>query len=171
MLKNKPLIVSLILIIFLISYLIISSNIKDLTKNNQILKSRLEELEIENQTIKEHYETEYFLRDTLDIKARSIYKSLIEKDLTMLEREVSNNTKVLPDTIIFTTENGEVSYDLYTRKDTPILRQRYYILSEDNRTFTTGYEIHSEYYDSIPVIIMIFSYENEDWKLSSILTE
>ncbi|QUH19515.1 hypothetical protein [Alkaliphilus sp. B6464] len=171
MLKNKPLFILFILIGLLISYLVLSSKTTVNTEDNQILKNRIAELEIENQTIKEHYKTEYELRNILDIKARNIYTALIEKDLTTLETEVSNNAKVLPDRIIFTDNNSETIYDLSNFLETPVLRQRYYILSTDKTTFTTGYEIYAKNTESIPVITMIFSYENGDWKLNSLQPE
>ncbi len=58
MFKNKLFIILFMLIGLLTSYLIIRRNTTVLTEDNQVLKNRIEELEIENKAIKEHYKIE-----------------------------------------------------------------------------------------------------------------
>lgn len=162
--KNKALI-GIIIIGLLVSFSLFRGNVAELTK----LENRIRELETENEAIKEHYKTEYELRNVLDLMAREIYDAMEEKDLDTLKKAVSNSTEVLEDKIVFKNDNMENVYDFSYSSEVPfVLRQRYYELSPDKKNFVTGYEIIIKGAEQIPVITMIFSYENGKWKLSSL---
>ena len=166
--KNKILIVIIIIIGLIVSFPLFRGYAADITT----LKNRIEELEIENQAIKEHYKTEYELRNGLDLKARKIYDAMEEKDLDTLQKAVTSSAEVLEDRMVFNSDNMENVYDFSYSSEVPfVLRQRYYELSPDKRTFVTGYEIIIKGAEQIPVITMIFTYENGKWKLSNLLPE
>lgn len=163
--KNKALIVIIILIGLLVIFSLFRGNDVEIT----MLENRIEELEMENEAIKEHYKTEYEQRNVLDLMSREIYDAMKEKDLDRLKKSVTSGTEVLEDKIVFKIGNIESIYDFSHISEVPrVLRQRYYNLSPDKETFTTGYEIIIQDAEYIPVITMVFSYENERWKLSSL---
>ncbi|SCZ02360.1 hypothetical protein [Alkaliphilus peptidifermentans] len=171
MYKNK-IFVLVILILFVGCFYFISSiKTAQYEHSIEILENQIEELEEESRAIKEHYKTEYELRNLLDIKSRKIYKAIEKKDLITLEAEISEKTQIFSDKVIFREDNKDIIYDFQNSELSSALRQRYYELSADKSTFITGYEMLFPNAESIPVIIMTYIYENGDWKLSSIVFE
>lgn len=141
------------------------------SNNIDELNLRIAELERENAAIKEHCSETYRLRNELDIKARKIYKALETQDIDTLKEEVSKNTKVLSDSILFDNEYGKYHFKFSPSDKLPVLRQRWYELSPDQETFSTGYEILWEDTEYMPVISFTFSKEEGEWKLVFITTE
>lgn len=167
MLKSKILIVTIVFIGVIVSFSLFRGNAAELTK----LENRIKELETENEAIKEHCKAEYELRNVLDLKARKIYDAMEEKDLDALQNAVTSSAEILEDKIVFKNNMKNV-YDFSYSSQVPfVLRQRYYELSPDKKTFVTGYEIIIKGAEQIPVIIMIFTDENGKWKLSNLLSE
>ncbi|KAB3539067.1 hypothetical protein F8154_01145 [Alkaliphilus pronyensis] len=165
---NKLLVFIIVVVVLIVSFSYFRYNTAEIT----ILQNRIEELETENQAIKEYYTAQYELRNKLDLMARKIYAAMNEKDLDTIKNAVTSSTEVLEDKLIFKEDNKEFIFDFSHISEAPtVLRQRYYELSPNRKTFETGYEIILKDAEYIPVITMIFTEEKGEWKLSSILSQ
>ena len=135
------------------------------------LNLRIVELEKEIENIEEYHSNSYEVRNHLDIESRNIYKAFENKDVTTLKEKTTKDTVFHLDEIIFAYDNSTSYIKLDSFRDSPTLRQRWYDLSSDYKTFMTGYEIIHEDYESIPVINFTFVIEDGEWKLCSITNE
>lgn len=160
---------SILLVIFLIVLSVFtytrSNELIEAKKEVENLNFKIEEQEKTIEKLNYHYQMEYEYRNILDIKARSIYDALKNLNLDYLKGEVAVGVTVENDKIVF--EDGNIC-KLFRSDYDYILRQRYYVLSDNELSFETGYEIISENVDSITVCIMEFKYQGDEWKLSNI---
>ncbi len=142
--------------------------IENTEKELKEISTKLKDKETELDMLKLQYKTEYESRNIIDIKARKIYDSFINRDIEYLKSEVSSGVIVENDKITF--ENGYM-YLLTEKNEDFVLRQRHYSLNEDKTKFITGYEILLNNAESIPVYNFEFINENGEWKLNNIYEE
>lgn len=143
-------------------------DIENKEKELKEMSMKFEDKENEFERFKLHFMTEYDSRNLIDIKSRQIYDAFINQDIEYLKSEVSNSVKVENEKILF--ENGYV-FSLGIKHENYVLRQRYYILNEDETKFETGYEILMENVEFVPVYNFEFIKENGEWKLNNIYEE
>jgi len=163
----------LIILLVLLSIFTYSkaNELKDVKANVEQLNIEIEKqnIEIEKQEktvekIANHYRREYDNRNIIDMKVRDIYDALKTLNYDYLKNEVATGVSVENNKIVF--ENGNL-YEFGPKNHDYVLRQRYYVLSEDELNFETGYEVIEKNVDSLYVCIMEFVYQNEEWKLSN----
>ena len=135
------------------------------------LNLRIVELEKEIENIEEYHSKSYEVRNHLDIESRNIYKAFENKDVTTLKEKTTKDTVFHLDEIIFAYDNSTSYIKLDSFGGSPTLRQRWYDLSSDYKTFMTGYEIIRQDSESIPVINFTFVIEDGEWKLCFITNE
>jgi len=152
--------------------------INELKLENQKLRSEVTALW--HITKEQHAQIEqakkrYELRNTLDIKARSIISALNKGVFGEAEQALlSENVDIQTDRLVFFLD-GHTNEILFfeNRLDYKRVRQRYYELDEENR-FITGYEVAllpgnlSGGEDKRGVLVFIFEEKANEWKLANI---
>lgn len=119
--------------------------------------------------LQEKYQVEYDLRNILDIKAHRILKAMSIKDIDFLETVAASKVTVSENSLLADFDKWREVFDFPT--ELLNVRQRWFYLSEDKFTFTSGYEIIMPSTERIDLLNFEFIFEDNEWKLNSIRTE
>ncbi|MGV8146429.1 MAG: hypothetical protein ACLKAK_09125 [Alkaliphilus sp.] len=140
-----------------------------LAEENATLHEEIEFIFEDMLTLQEHYQKEYDLRNVLDIKAHKILKAMVVKDITYLENVVAQKVTVYEN--YFSSDFGKWRETFDFPTETLNIRQRWFSLSDDRATFTSGYEFIVLGVERINLLNFEFIFEEGEWKLNSIRTE
>lgn len=140
-----------------------------LAEENVSLHEEIEFIFEDMLLLQEKHQIEYDLRNILDIKTHRILKAMSIKDTDFLETVVASKVTVSENSLLADFDKRREVFDFPT--ELLNVRQRWFYLSEDKFTFTSGYEIIMPSTERIDLLNFEFIFEDNEWKLNSIRTE
>ncbi len=140
-----------------------------LAEENVSLHEEIEFIFDDMLLLQEKYQIEYDLRNILDIKAHRILKAMAIKDIAFLETVAASKVTFSENSLLADFGKWREEFDFPT--ELLNVRQRWFYLSEDKFTFTSGYEIIMPSTERIDLLNFEFIFEDNEWKLNSIRTE
>ena len=140
-----------------------------LAEENVSLHEEIEFIFEDMLLLQEKHQIEYDLRNILDIKTHRILKAMSIKDIDFLETVVASKVTVSENSLLADFGKWREVFDFPT--ELLNVRQRWFYLSEDKFTFTSGYEIIMPSTERIDLLNFEFIFEDNEWKLNSIRTE